>query len=45
MFNTASAEGQIAYKKSIKIENLNKKITEKTDDYLYPGVKYGDRIL
>ena len=36
LFNTASTEGQVSYKKKIQIDDFNVKISEK-DKYLYPG--------
>ena len=36
LFNTASVEGQVSWKKKIKIEDFNKKISEDSK-YLYPG--------
>ena len=38
MFNTASVEGQVSFKRKIEIENFNKKVNE-TEKYLYPGEK------
>lgn len=39
LFNTASDKGQVSFKETIKIDNINNKIFEKSDKYLYPGVK------
>ena len=36
LFNTASTEGQVSYKKKIQIDDFNVKINEE-DKYLYPG--------
>ena len=36
LFNTASVEGQVSFKKQIEIANFNKKI-EEDSKYLYPG--------
>ena len=36
LFNTASVEGQVSFKKRIQIDNFNNKISEE-EKYLYPG--------
>ena len=36
LFNTASVEGQVSFKKKIEIESINEKI-EENEKYLYPG--------
>ena len=36
LFNTASVEGQVSFKKKIDIDGFNEKI-EEHDKYLYPG--------
>ena len=36
LFNTASVEGQVSFKKKICIDGFNKRIDE-SEKYLYPG--------
>ena len=36
LFNTASTEGQVSFRKKLVIDNFNKKISEE-EKYLYPG--------
>lgn len=39
LFKTASEEGQTSFRYDLSIEGLNKKVNEKEEKYLYPGMK------
>lgn len=38
LFNTASTQGQVAYKHNLRINHFNKKVKEGKEQYLYPGL-------
>lgn len=39
LFNTASKNGQTSFRKLISIDNMNEKVVEGDNKYLYPGAK------